>query len=60
METDFTLPILAGDYDSGDSKRVRMADPGFTVDGEGRPVKLPKLEENGNNSTMKVTNFPYC
>ncbi|CAA7042258.1 unnamed protein product [Microthlaspi erraticum] len=55
METGFTLPILAGDYDSGDSKRVRMADRRFNVDGEGRPVKLPKIEENGDVGTSEAT-----
>lgn len=55
MEKDITWPILPGGSDSGDSKRVRMADPGSTVRGESRPVKLPKIEENGIDSTIEVT-----
>ena len=47
MEKDTTRPILSGDCDSSDTKRVRMADLGSTVDRERRPVKLQKLEENG-------------
>ncbi|KFK31883.1 hypothetical protein AALP_AA6G171100 [Arabis alpina] len=58
METDITLPILAGDCDSGESKRVRVADPGFTVDNEGRPVKLPKIEDNGDVGTSEATEIP--
>lgn len=57
MERDITLPILAGDCDSGESKRVRVPDPGFTLDDdvdEGRPVKLQKIEDNGNFTT-KIT-----
>lgn len=59
MEKDITLPILAGDCVSGDRKRVRMADPETTVGGEGRPVKLPKTKDNGNDSTMKLTSFLF-
>ncbi|CAH8388525.1 unnamed protein product [Eruca vesicaria subsp. sativa] len=59
MEKDITLPTLAGDCVSGDSKRVRMADPESTVGGEGRPVKLPKIEDNGEvGSTSEATQFP--
>lgn len=54
MEKDITQPILSGGCDSGDSKRVRMADPESTVGGESRPVKLPKIEENGIDSTIGV------
>ncbi|ESQ38422.1 hypothetical protein EUTSA_v10028850mg [Eutrema salsugineum] len=48
MENNITRPTLPNDCDSGDSKRVRMSDPAFTDDGEGRHVKLPKIEENGD------------
>ncbi|KAF2535643.1 hypothetical protein F2Q68_00020914 [Brassica cretica] len=59
MEKDITWPILPGGSDSGDSKRVRMADPGSTVRGESRPVKLPKIEENGDvGSTSDATKVP--
>lgn len=47
MKTDITLPIIAEDGDCGESKRVRVADPGLTVGGEDRPVKCPKIEDNG-------------
>jgi len=47
MKTDTTLPIIAEDGDCGDSKRVRVADSGYTVGGQDRPVKLPKIENNG-------------
>ncbi|KAL1217731.1 putative protein phosphatase 2C 54 [Cardamine amara subsp. amara] len=52
MKTDTSL---AEDSDSGESKRVRMADPGFTTGGEGRPVKLPKIEDNGDIGTSEAT-----
>ncbi|CAH8283727.1 unnamed protein product [Eruca vesicaria subsp. sativa] len=59
MEKDITRPILSGGCDSGDSKRLRMADPGCTVAGESRPVKLPKLEENGGvDSTSEAEKVP--
>ncbi|XP_009108202.1 probable protein phosphatase 2C 54 isoform X1 [Brassica rapa] len=59
MEKDTTRPILSGDCDSSDTKRVRMADPGSTVDRERRPVKLQKLEENGDvGSTSGATKVP--
>lgn len=58
METNIPLPILAGDCDSGESKRERVANPGVTVGDEGRPVKLPKIEDKGNFTT-KVANFTY-
>ncbi|KAJ0250294.1 protein phosphatase 2C 54 [Hirschfeldia incana] len=60
MEKGITLPILARDCVSGDSKRVRMADPEPTVGVEGRPVKLPKMEDNvgGVGSTSEATQVP--
>lgn len=36
-----------------------MTDPQSTVGGEGRPAKLPKIEDNGNDSTMKLTSFQF-
>ncbi|CAH2071070.1 unnamed protein product [Thlaspi arvense] len=59
METDTTVPILAGDCDTGDGKRPRMADTELTVDGQGKSVKLPKIEENGDvGSTSEATDVP--
>ncbi|AEE82964.1 putative protein phosphatase 2C 54 [Arabidopsis thaliana] len=55
MKTDTTLPIIAEDGDCGDSKRVRVADSGYTVGGQDRPVKLPKIENNGDVGTSEGT-----
>ncbi|CAN8246525.1 unnamed protein product [Cochlearia groenlandica] len=59
METNTTLPIIAGDCDSGESKRCRVTtDPGFTVHGEARPEKVPKIEENGDVGTSQTQHIP--
>ncbi|CAH8272907.1 unnamed protein product [Arabidopsis lyrata] len=57
MKTDITLPIIAEDGDCGESKRVRVADPGLTVGGEDRPVKCPKIEDNGDVGTSEGTHL---
>ncbi|XP_010424524.1 PREDICTED: probable protein phosphatase 2C 54 [Camelina sativa] len=51
MKSDITPPILTEDGDCSENKRVRVADPGCTVGGEDRPVKLPKIEDDGDVGT---------